>query len=35
MTPYYYRSSPADRAKLDALDNLDTEIEFLLAEYEK
>ena len=35
MTPYYYRSSPADRAKLDALDSLDTEIEFLLAEYEK
>lgn len=35
MTPYYYRSSPADRAKLEALDSLDTEIEFLLAEYEK
>ena len=35
MTPYYYRSSPADRAKLDALERLDTEIGFVLAEYEK
>ena len=35
MTPYYYRSSPSDRAKLEALTALDTEIEFLLAEYEK
>ena len=35
MTPYYYRSSPADRAKLEALDALDTEIEFVIAEYEK
>ena len=35
MTPYYYRSSPADRAKLDSLDTLDTEISFLIAEYEK
>lgn len=34
MTPYYYRSSPADRAKLEALETLDTEIEFVLAEYE-
>lgn len=33
MTPYYYRSSPADRAKLEGLDRLDTEIEFVLAEY--
>ena len=33
MTPYYYRSSPADRAKLEGLETLDTEIEFLLAEY--
>lgn len=35
MTPYYYRTSPADRAKLDGLDELETEIEFVLAEYEK
>ncbi|MBR7010653.1 MAG: methyltransferase domain-containing protein [Oscillospiraceae bacterium] len=35
MTPYYYRSSPADRAKLDALETLETEIEFVIAEYEK
>ena len=35
MTPYYYRSSPADRQKLAALETLDTEIEFVLAEYEK
>lgn len=35
MTPYYYRSSPSDRAKLDGLETLDTEIEFVLAEYEK
>lgn len=35
MTPYYYRSSPADRAKLEGLETLDTEIGFLLAEYEK
>lgn len=34
MTPYYYRTSPADRAKLDGLDELETEIEFVLAEYE-
>ena len=34
MTPYYYRTSPADRAKLDGLETLDTEIEFLMAEYE-
>ncbi len=35
MTPYYYRTSPADRAKLEGLDRLDTEIEFVLAEYER
>lgn len=35
MTPYYYRSSPADRAKLEPLERLDTEIGFVLAEYEK
>ena len=35
MTPYYYRSSPADAAKLEGLSALDTEIEFVIAEYEK
>ena len=35
MTPYYYRTSPADREKLERLDELETEIEFVLAEYEK
>ena len=34
MTPYYYRTGPADRAKLDCLDTLETEIEFVLAEFE-
>ena len=34
MTPYYYRTSPADREKLERLDELETEIEFVLAEYE-
>ena len=33
MTPYYYRTSPADRAKLETYDTLETEIEFVLAEY--
>lgn len=35
MTPYYYRTSPADRARLQGLETLETEIEFILAEYEK
>ena len=35
MTPYYYRTSPTDREKLDGLETLETEIEFLLAEFEK
>lgn len=34
MTPYYYRSSPEDRAKLEGSNTLETEIEFILAEYE-
>ena len=34
MTPYYYRTAPSDRARLDRLDSLDTEIEFILAEYQ-
>ena len=35
MTPYYYRTGPADRAKLEGLQTLETEISFVLAEYEK
>ena len=35
MTPYYYRTSPADRAKLERYETLDTEIEFVIAEYER
>ena len=35
MTPYYYRTAPADRAKLESLETLDTEIEFVIAEYER
>ncbi len=35
MTPYYYRTSPEDRAKLERIDKLETEIGFLLAEYER
>ena len=35
MTPYYYRTSPADRAKLDGRTTLTTEIEFIIAEYSK
>ena len=34
MTPYFYHTSPADRAKLDAPETLDTEISFVLAEYQ-
>lgn len=35
MTPYYYRTSAKDKAKLDAYQSLQTQIEFLIAEYEK
>ena len=35
MTPYYYRTSPADREKLERYDSLETEIEFIIAEYTK
>ena len=35
MTPYYYRTSPADRAKLDRYETLDTEIGFVIAEYHR
>lgn len=35
MTPYFFRTSEADKAKLLALDSLETPIEFLIGEYEK
>lgn len=35
MTPYYFRTSPADKQKLAAYATLDTQIEFIIAEYEK
>ena len=35
MTPYYYHTSQRDRDKLNALASLRTEIEFIIAEYEK
>ncbi|MBQ7936168.1 MAG: methyltransferase domain-containing protein [Clostridia bacterium] len=35
MTPYYYRTSPADRAKLNKLEILTTRVEFNLLIYEK
>lgn len=35
MTPYYYHTSQRDREKLAALETLTTEIEFVIAAYEK
>lgn len=35
MTPYYYRTAEADRAKLDALDTLETEIDIDLHLYRR
>ncbi len=35
MTPYYYRTSESDRAKLDALDTLETEIDVDLSVYRR
>ena len=35
MTPYFYRTSPKDKAKLAGVDTLDTEIQFVIARYEK
>ena len=35
MTPYYYRTGQKDKAKLDGLNSLKTEIEFVIAEYAK
>lgn len=33
MTPYYYRTRPQDRERLAGLQTLETDIEFLIAEY--
>lgn len=33
MTPYYYRTRPADKARLANLDTLQTDIDFIIAEY--
>lgn len=35
MTPYYYRTSPSDKVKLNAYHSLKTEISFVIAEYVK
>ncbi len=35
MTPYYFHTSVADKAKLEELNSLQTPVEFLIAEYEK
>lgn len=35
MTPYFYHTSREDSAKLNEADRLETEIEFLIAEYRK
>ncbi len=35
MTPYYYKTSADDQAKLDALETLDTEISFEILTYKK
>lgn len=35
MTPYYYKTSPADKQKLSKLDRLTTQTEFVVAVYKK
>ncbi len=35
MTPYYFHTSPADKAKLEGLSELETPVEFVIAEYVK
>ena len=35
MTPYYFHTSPADKAKLNGLQTLETPIEFVIGIYEK
>jgi hypothetical protein len=34
MTPYYYKTSAADQAKLKGLDTLETQLEFGVLVYE-
>ena len=33
MTPYYYRTRPADKERLAHLDALQTDIDFIIVEY--
>ena len=35
MTPYYFHAGERDRAKLDGVERLETDIEFVIGEYEK
>lgn len=35
MTPYFYRTSDKDKAKLDTVDELDLTVEFVIFEYKK
>lgn len=35
MTPYYWKTSPRDSAKLEALDRLDTPVDMIIAVYRK
>lgn len=35
MTPYYYHTSDKDKAKLENIQGLETEIEFVIGEYER
>ena len=35
MTPYYYRTRPQDKARLEALETLETPIEFVIGEYRR
>ena len=35
MTPYYWRTSPADSEKLKCLDELETEVDMILTFYQK
>ncbi len=35
MTPYYFHTSPGDKQKLAGLEQLETPVEFVIAEYEK
>ena len=35
MTPYYYKTSAADHAKLDKLESIETELEVCLLAYKR